>query len=94
MILNADTDTPMPTQTTTLYNHDYANFCSILLNMDIFLNNTAVLVSIQAPWVVSAALLLSNFAHGDDTIFTSIHVIELTIHWPFRELLLYWVVRF
>jgi len=77
MILNDDADAPMPSQTTTLYNHDYANFRSNILNMDIFLSNTAVLVSIQALWIVSSVFLLSNFVHDNYTIFTSIHAINL-----------------
>jgi hypothetical protein len=62
--------------------------------MDIFLNNTTVLVSIQALWVDSAASLLSNVADGDDASNTSIRAVELMIHWPFRELLFYNVIGF
>jgi hypothetical protein len=40
--------------------------------MDFFLNHTAILVSIQALWVVSAALLLSNVVNGDNTSTTLI----------------------
>ncbi len=48
-------------------------------NMDFFLNNTAILVSIQALWVVSAASLQRNVVDGDDTSTASICAIPCDV---------------
>ena len=47
--------------------------------MDFFFNNTAILVSIQALWVVSAASLLSSVVGGNDTNTTSIRAIPSNV---------------